>query len=429
MKRIRTHLRLAAGALVLLIGVPAFAQGPQGGLDLRYGNAFAPADLSEYANRPEPKQGYFFSAHWLNWCFSEPKTVPIGSPNGRFVTTNVRQLAIFGPPYNPLLPDDFFRELEGYTQQSELNTGFINSEFKSGMRYEFGRIAGHHGWMVNTYFVQPDDQKVRFTSVPVTFYDPNNLLTGVVGTFIRPISDTQLAPVAEVGAIPVIYGAMEIQNRFSVWSVDANYVYRMHRNHYRAPHYIKPARALEKVFDGSLFEWYLGARYTEMDGNFNVYGIGGTLSDSYWNTEAENHIVGPLAGVRWVHTHQRFSLAVDGRFIAGYNRQNFYQEGILGSAVTVGGIGNPTAWPGNPFTHKVHNDEFSPIAELRVEVKYQLTRALSFSVGWNGTWADHIARASSVIDYRVPSLGIDLGRADDENLFMHGLVIGAEINR
>lgn len=467
MKRNRTHLRLAVGALILLIGAPALAQ-TTGGLDLTQGNAFAPADLSTFGGRPEPRQGYFFSASYLHWGMSEPWQRPIGSENSRIVYTDVQQFPTI-PPYSP--PDspgqvdftfyfpvsdpplydnlfDLYYALIGYDQGSEASTAFIGTEFQSGMRYEFGRVVGHHGWIISTYQIRPDTQTAQFVNTPVSFEDPQGLLFGQIGSFQAVIgvnvtyerdaggvvigrTDTPIIQTFRADEnIGVTFSQLNVRNRQKTWAVEAAYVYRSHRNHFRAPSYLKVCRPLERVFDGSIFEWYFGGRYQEIDGRFIVQGVGGTLGNSNWDTRADNNIVGPMLGLRWYKQHDRFTLSTEGRFVAGYNRQNFIQTGHLGTNVVVGGVGNFDAWPGGPFSHKTHSNEFSPLVELRMDLKYQVTRALSLNVGWNGTWIDGVARASSVVRYEVPRMGIDTsGDRNRESFFMHGLVIGAEINR
>ncbi|MFH1266740.1 MAG: hypothetical protein ABIK89_13510, partial [Planctomycetota bacterium] len=55
-----------------------------------------------------------------------------------------------------------------------------------------------------------------------------------------------------------------------------------------------------------------------------------------------------------------------------------------------------------------------PAAELRVDFMYQLTRSVSAGVGWTGFWVDGIARASSLIDYK-------LGQTTAETMGITGL--------
>jgi hypothetical protein len=74
---------------------------------------------------------------------------------------------------------------------------------------------------------------------------------------------------------------------------------------------------------------------------------------------------------------------------------------------------------------------FSPVVELRIEGKYQLTRNVAFRAGWNGMYIGEIARPSRMVDYELKQtsvLGI-LRYMNRDLAFMQGLGIGIEINR
>ncbi len=106
-------------------------------------------------------------------------------------------------------------------------------------------------------------------------------------------------------------------------------------------------------------------------------------------------------------------------------------EGFLGSALDpttlvqyqISNMG-PTA-----FVHRAHEDEFSPMIELRISFAYQVTSAISARVGWTGIWIDNVGRASRIINYEVPNMGIDLSHNADDYAFMNGVTFGMELNR
>ncbi len=85
-------------------------------------------------------------------------------------------------------------------------------------------------------------------------------------------------------------------------------------------------------------------------------------------------------------------------------------------------------------TYVDYEREWSPALELRVEGQYQITRAIEFKAGWTGFWMDGIARANSIIDYKVGTpageepLGIDL-TGNRQSLFVNGLTLGFDVNR
>jgi hypothetical protein len=183
----------------------------------------------------------------------------------------------------------------------------------------------------------------------------------------------------------------------------------------------------------------------DIDGN--PIGPGNILADSNWFTSAENHIVAPQLGVHYAIKSGRWSLTSDGKFFAGFNRQNIDQHGTLGSH-----LADP--WPGElgpsapivvpltvpfipltmqptSFTHGANIDEWSPGIELRVDLKYQVTRAVSLKFGWSALWLDGIARSSNMIDYSLSTssiMGIEQAH-NRQDILVQGAVFGIEVNR
>jgi hypothetical protein len=43
-------------------------------------------------------------------------------------------------------------------------------------------------------------------------------------------------------------------------------------------------------------------------------------------------------------------------------------------------------------------------------------------------WLDGMARASNLVEYRVPDMGIDMSR-NKEGVFINGLTVGFDVNR
>ena len=62
-----------------------------------------------------------------------------------------------------------------------------------------------------------------------------------------------------------------------------------------------------------------------------------------------------------------------------------------------------------------------------METSYQFTRAIALKVGWTAFYAAGIGRASNLVNYRFPDMGIL--SANRTNFFSHGVNFGVEINR
>lgn len=410
----RTSLRLVAGVLILLIGLPALAQ------DLRGVQLFAPADLSTYGSGIQPKEGYFFVFDGLNWSISKPIVTTIGND-----APGERSRLV----YNVGNPDT------AWTQTNSHDTGPLRGSFTGGNRIEFGRVCDRRGWIFSTYRLNNQSQRFAASDVHVVFADDDDWgdpsggrLEGAIIDDTDPPSDPPDFGVAGNPApLPVIFDDVVVYNRVEHWSVELMCIQRMRPCHY-----------------GGIFEWFAGVRYLEFDDTFDVDARREDvatdnshviLGNSIWSTEAQNHIVGPQVGLRWFNKNGRWMLSTEGRFLAGFNSQNIRQQGVLGSELNpdlaARVLGEPSMMLATDFNHVEHIQDWSPVFELRAEARYQLTRAVSFRAGWTGIWMDGIARASNMVDYSLYEEGVMgiLTSQNRQDVFIHGLTIGVDVNR
>lgn len=376
----RTKTWLAAGLLVVLPGASAFAQ-------VQDMQLFRPAEISSYGGGARPNEGFFFVFDGLSWALAKPEATTIGFKN---LTRNVYYA-----------PDVMV------VQKNTHDTGGLKGEFTEGNRIQFGHMAGHWGWTVESLVLKNQNQTLMASAVDMVFSDPpfgpggSQLLEGYVDEDLTILEN-----------LPVTFDDVFIRNRLEMWGVEWMCTYRTHPTH-----------------QGGLWELSLGVRYLELDEEFTVDGLGGILNESIWSTEAENHLIGPQAGVRWFRKCGRWSFSTEGRFFAGFNGQNIHQRGTLGTdLVPPGGQNLPLAMAATSFSHTNHVNEWSPAADVRVDLKYQLTRAVSLRAGWSGMWMDGIARASNLINYEVSTMGIEMAH-NRQDIFVHGPSFGIEVNR
>jgi hypothetical protein len=182
----------------------------------------------------------------------------------------------------------------------------------------------------------------------------------------------------------------------------------------------------------------LGVRYYEFNDNFDVScggdpgmtsgGWANFMAGSYWNTTAENHIVGPQVGLRWRKSRGRWTFNTEGRFTAGFNNTNFYQNSLLGASIVTGAIGNPMGVGATSSSYSAVDDAFSPIVELRFEGEYKVTSAISIRAGYTGMWVGNVARASDMVEYNFPYMGLK-DSVSRESVFVNGATLGLQINR
>jgi len=379
---------LAAWLVGFLAVLPAPAQ------NLRDMQIFGPADVSTYGGGIGSNEGYFFVFDGLIWSISSPDATTIGRQS------DVGRVVWYGPD-----------ESQTATHNNSHTTGFLQAEFVGGQRIEFGCVTEHSGWLVSTYWLQDQTQCIQAPGLIVLWEDrewggPQDYkhLQGYVDS-----GQTQIEN------LPVVFDDAVICNQVDTWSVELMYTYRLHPLRY-----------------GGNFELFAGVRYMEFNEQFNVEATGGLLDASSWYTRADNHIVGPQVGARWSKKRGRWTLSAEGRFFAGYNNQNIRQNGELGTNLTPpGGTGELLAMGPSPFNHRRYFDEFSPGAELRVEAKWQWTKAISFGAGWTGFYLDGIARPSNMINYELAeqhTMGItDTNHQQD--VFVNGLQIHVDVNR
>ncbi len=448
----RSNSALVVGVLVLLLGGPVLAQ------DLEEMKLFAPSDLSLYGSGPQPKQGYFFAFDGLLWWIDQPDRTSIGFPGlSRLVYHSVFNWEI---------------------QNNSLDTGPMNAENTEGNRIEFGRVFGRHGWLFSTYRLNDQVQRFSSTDVDMVFLDVPDAfgarhLEGYIGELLgydddAPIYQLYFFPVD----LPVSFDELLVENRVDTWNVELMYLYRMGQMHrggfvefFAGVRYMEfdetfqvEGRGKEVVnTDGDVVDGFANYRFTYDTGpdgdptetNWSRVGPGNILANSNWVSEAENHIIGPQVGGRWFRKNGRWTLSAEGRFFAGWNIQNIRNHGVLGSELDAPSPWNwdfdptdPLALPGldlympilqrpYQFDHKAHLDEFTPGGELRVELLFELTRAVSVKAGWTGLWLGNIARGCAMPDYVISDAStMNVSRArNDQTVFINGLNIGLTVNR
>jgi len=328
----RNGLKLGlAAVLVLVTGAAASAQG-LGDMQL-----FALADQSRYGGGYCPNEGYFFVFDGLVWNISSPETTSIG--------------------FQDLTRLVWYDETTSVIQSNELDTGFMKTDFTNGQRYEFGHISGHHGWVFTGFTLSDQNQRLVSSDADVVFSDPpfgpggTQRLEGYIDALLTVIDD-----------LPVTFTEIEAVNKVELWGTELNYKYRMHPHH-----------------KGGLCELMVGVRYMEFDETFSVEGLGGILDQSFWSTEAENHMIGPQLGLRWFRKQNRWTWSAEAKFFAAFNEQSVRQRSTLGSELVPPGgntltpgpaQGLPLAMGPSNATHFQHHSEWSPAAELRVTLKY-----------------------------------------------------------
>ena len=303
--------------------------------------------------------------------------------------------------------------------------------------------------------------------------------------------------------MPIVFDTYHLTSKVNTWSVEAMYSYRFH------------------PFRTGMLEALAGVRYTCFDGRFTFFGHASTknessysitevsilntntqgagdnqsvqTSQSYgsydyntsasrgadlgysdWNFEANNHIVGPQVGARYTISSNRWRFTGEGKYFAGFNRQNIYGYGTLGlkamsdtassgssngnnnnnnnnnntnnnnnnsnsgsqNTSATGGIQSytPIGTVANAFNYSKHYNAYSNGIDGKLEATWNWTEAIGFKVGYEMLYLDNISRASAVNDYRINEDGSIFGvktRKKDRNFetFVHGVMFTLMVNR
>jgi len=349
---------------------------------------------------------------FIQWTISKPNTTEIGFQ---------------GTPRQVFLDPVNF-----YFQSNSLNTNFIDSENTLGERFALGSIDDGEGFMVSGWYLHTLSENFTFTGAQVNFNAP--LIPGEINNSI-PLGEANLLQgyIDTVGGnirdLPVVFDTLEIKDASSAYRVDVDYIHRM-----------------EPTEHCGIFEWYFGVGYMNFTEYFDVtapdlpLGGGGILDDSYWYTHAVNNIVGPELKLRWFRTYDHWTWEAQGGFLAGYNRQDITQNGVLAeqadsptSQYFHGTVGNPLYLTTTSFQNSAFLNEFTPVADFSGNIKYAITRSVSVRVGYSFLWAANIARPVDMVNYEIgtgPGQKMGIITANNrQDVFIQGWNVGVEMNR
>jgi hypothetical protein len=167
-----------------------------------------------------------------------------------------------------------------------------------------------------------------------------------------------------------------------------------------------------------------GVRFFRLRDDFYWEGKGGILGRTYADTKAENQLVGPQIRARWSQQHGRWNLGFDSRFMFGYNIQDLGQITGVGEDLSPGALNSLANAQPTFSSYGAQENTFSPLVEIRAEASYQITGAIAAKLGYTGIFVDNITRASEIVRYRLPDMGIRSG--GNQEIFINGVNFGFE---
>jgi len=335
--------------------------------------------------------------------------------------------------------------------------------FDWGHRYNFSYYNGDEAWNINvldgpTFADQQlygsATQNNIYGSVMIVFDDPQNLMVGFIdvvgpaggGGPFNPdgnaddidadgqfgpdgydledpgrvpdsiLLDDQRGDFDDLVTLPVSFQFLGVRQATQTRGIELMRTHRLSNLHKM------------ETKQNNFVELGAGVRYFRMRDDFDVAGIGGTLGDSFWDTRVTNSLIGPQISAKWTHQRKRWNLDVGGRFMFAYNVQDFEQNTALGRNLVPGQYNRPLYMVTTVTDHGKQENDFSPTAELRADLNYQLTRSVALRLGYTGMFIDNVSRAASQVRYELPRMGFIDGQAGKQNVFINGANFGFDVN-
>jgi hypothetical protein len=170
-----------------------------------------------------------------------------------------------------------------------------------------------------------------------------------------------------------------------------------------------------------------GMRMIEREYGFYVSAKGSILHDAYWDTEAENHIMGPQLGLIALRNSGPWSVRLQATAMAGLNYGDVQQSGRIGEGRVPGGVNQLLYARPVEFNHLDPHNEISPSGELRAEAYLRLTNSVTLALTWSGIAINNALLTEDRIRYRLPDLGlVDPG---EQQIFASNLFCGVSMVR
>jgi hypothetical protein len=388
---------------------------------------FAPPHLQEYAVRPSPRDGIFFSYDRLYWGLTPPPVRGVG--NRDFFVTEVLSPDVIArlnnqQPVGQVPPFIIYGTPEA---RFDLNTSWMMSDMTWGNRFDLGWIYDDYGAFVRYFSLQPQSQE--FTTLnEFAVNTPTQTLTSEVvppadflsdGFVTVTITNTSPAPDHLISQTFTQRQSTELQ------SVSVGGLVRRAMHHNKAATFSIAGRFVQLADRFSLD--YQSEQFAFPDTQVRTAPI--PLQQGEYDVRTFNNIAGPEFGLNFENTVGRWTVGLDLRFTPGMNWQNNlydgsnfpvfmsadYQRATLTSdqiVVVPGSGGVLTTTNTNPLLYQVyqtrqdnatnsaeHNVVFSPIGEWTLETRFRVSQGVLLRLGYTGTWMAGITRASTNLAY------------------------------
>jgi hypothetical protein len=261
-------------------------------------------------------------------------------------------------------------------------------------------------------FQEPDDADTgqifrRADDLDEDLINGTGILVDADGNVIGILTDFD-----DLHEFNIFFDNVTVSTHTETDGVELMWTHQLTNNHYMAKH-----QNNRLTLSG-------GARFLRLYDQFRVDAQGSIMHGAYWDTSFTNQVVGPQVGLRWENQRQRWRLSADTRFLFGYNIADWDQLGITAIGAIPGGLNQPLYMRATAFSHGLREQQFSPVAELRVQASYHIWKAAALKVGYTGSYVGNIRRAAPSVRYALPDMGYE--DAGGQDFVINGVDFGFE---
>jgi hypothetical protein len=418
---------------------------------------FAPPDLQEYAIRPDPHEGLFFTYDRTYWALTPPQSKPI--LNDFFIPVQPLSPTAVAQLNNNLIrsgyPGSGLYIFGSDPLRLDLNTNWMRTNMSWGNRFEGGWIYDDYG-MIFTYYDSGLQGQTFTTTNSFALNSPTTEFTQTVGAgaatiggvanviVVTTIESTSPPPDHQITQNLSQVNTTELRSGGFAWTIRRNLsaAGSGQLNTVRfsfGPKFLQVADRYSINYDSYQQAFPTGGQtpaglpggitplpgvggVTAIDPNAQS-AVGTPLQNGGWDTSTYNNIVGPEIGFNYQIERGRWTFETDLRFVAGMNFQNTLYRGsnfpaALGAdyfrstytfantlSQTTNSAGTVSAPPlfvqiygigqTNATNTAEHNFVFAPLGEWRLRSRYKVSKALSLNLGYTGMWLGGITRAST----------------------------------
>ena len=175
---------------------------------------------------------------------------------------------------------------------------------------------------------------------------------------------------------------------------------------------------------GFTHHWMAGVRYLHVDERFSLNASGSFFDPTTVNSSVKNFVIGPQIGNEFCRRMGDLRVGGSLRFLFGINSQRGEQSGSYAINGTPGGQNQPLNLNPGAFSTVEEGTAFSPVFEWRVDLAYDVGRHVAARVGYTGFVVGGIGRAANSVEYALPSFGMSLN--DDDSLVYNAFTVGLE---